>query len=294
MDVLFDGLDRLIEAARHRFPVLTTALSLVVWCLVAAGAAYVVGTQWPELGAALAVGPLFLLVVVGIWGLGRLGWPVWPLGVGTLVLVGGIFAPQAEQWNTAWGWLVSLLVFVYVQVFLGALVAVDELRRRREHRRGREESPATDRTARRRVLQLKVLVATQLLVIGTPVGDLQAGIDAMTKAGGPPDIVKIGAVLVLLVGTPTVFLLAFVGVFVRGRRLAFAVAIGILALSTIYLAVLPPASRSALVIEDGWLVLTTTYLWVKAATKWYWPTANARRADEDPAARPAWIQSPTY
>jgi hypothetical protein len=264
-----------------------------VWGLVAAAGSYLVGTESRNLGVALAAGPVILLVMVAIWGIGRLRWPVWPLGVSTLALVGGVYAPQAEHERSPWTWVISVLVFIYVQVFLGALAAVDELHRRREQRRGREESPETDRTARRRVLQLKLLVATQLLAFGSPVGDLQAGIDAMSRPGGP-GIVKIGAVLVLLLGTPTVFLLAFVAVFVRRRRLATAVAIGITALSTVYLAVLPPAGRSALIVEDGWLVLTTAYLWFKAGSKWYWPKVTARRAEEDRASRTVWTQYPTY
>jgi hypothetical protein len=290
MDVLFDGLDRLMDAARQRFPVTMTTLSLVAWGLVAAAGSYLFGTESLALGGALAAGPVILLFAVAIWGVGRLRWPAWPLGMSTLVFIGGIFAPQAEQWKTGQDWAVPLVVFIYVEVFLGAIGAVDELRRRRERRRGHEDTPATERTARRRVLQLKVLVATLLLAIGTPLGDLPSGIDAVAEAGGAPNIVKIGAVFVLLVITPTVFLLAFVAVFVRVKGLAVATSIGILALFTIYLAVLPPTSRSALVIEDGWLVLTTAYLWVKAATRWYWPLAKAKRPDQRRPTDPAWIQ----
>jgi hypothetical protein len=276
VDVLFDGLDQVMDAARRRFPVALTALSLVAWGLVAAAGSYLFGAESLVLGTALAAGPVILLFAVAVWGIGRLRWPAWPLGVSTLVLFGGIFAPQAEQWQTEHGWAVSLLVFVYVQVFVGALVAVDELRSRRERRRGHEGDGArTERTARRRVLQLKVLVATQLLAIGTPLGDLPAGVNAIAERGGPADIVKVGAVVVLFVATPTVFLLAFVGVFARGKALATATAVGILALFAIYLAVLPPASRTSLVVEDGWLVLTAAYLWIKAATHWYWPVAKA-------------------
>jgi hypothetical protein len=202
---------------------------------------------------------------------------------------------QAEQWQTEHGWAVSLLVFVYVQVFVGALVAVDELRSRRERRRGprgRRRNDGAHRASSRPAAQSPGGNPTPRH--RNPARQPPGGHHAIAERGGPADIVKVGAVVVLFVATPTVFLLAFIGVFARSKALATATAVGILALFAIYLAMLPPASRTSLVIEDGWLVLTTAYLWITAATHWYWPVAKAVAPPLPAGQRGGFINSPSH
>ena len=283
MDLLFDGLDQLMERVRHRFPVALTLLGLLAWSAVAGVGSYLFGTESLVFGAALSAGPLVLVALAAVRGIGRLPWPVWPVGVSTLVFVGGLFAPQAAEWASdgGYGWVISVVVFVYVQVFLGTLQAVDELCRRRAVRLGQVASPTADRTARRRVLQLKVLISTQLLALGTGLGNPLSNEGRSTVGGGAP-FVQLGIMFVLL--------LAFVGVFLRRRGLALVVSVGLVTLSALYLMAVNPADRWTTITQHGWLILTTAYLWFKAGTKWYWPWPP----QEPPAPPPGHRGYPGY
>jgi hypothetical protein len=264
VDLLFDGLDQLMDRVRRSYPVALVVLGLAVWSVVAGLGSYLFGTESLVFGAAMSAGPLLLVALAAVVGVGRIPWPVWPLGVSPLVLIGGLFAPQAADWvaEEGYAWVVAVLVFSYVQVFLGTLQAVDELRQSRAGRAGRTDRPAATMTARRRVLQLKVLISTQLVAIGTGLGDPLSNGDR-TTVGGPAPLIQVGIMCVLLLG--------FLAVFLRGRKLATAVSVGLLTLCGLYLAAINPADRWTMISQHGWLVLATGYLWFKAGTKDYWP-----------------------
>ncbi len=287
IDLLFDGLDQVMEAARRRFPVLMTVFGLVSWAVPAALGSYLFGTESLVMGAAMAAGPLALVVLAGIWGIGRLPWPVWPAGVSTLVLVGGLFAPAMADLDE-YGEILAVLTFVYVQVFLGTLLAVDALRRRRT---GSADSPGVERTARRRVLQLKLLMATLLMVFGTALFDPGHTQHDRRPLGEPVEVLPFPLQLLSLFLLLLVYVMAmvvFVAVFVRRRTLAAVVFAGLVLIFVIELAVFTPRERSALILHDGWLIVTGAYLWLKAARAWYWP--KPKKA----APAPGYTQSPTW
>jgi hypothetical protein len=171
-------------------------------------------------------------------------------------------------------------------------VAVDELRRTWTRRRyGSNDQPAVAQRAHRRVLQLKLLLATLLVAVLTNLGDPRDYFGRTADPdGGPPLLLKFAFVLVLA--------LAFVGVFMRRRGLAGTVAAGLLTVFVIDLYALAPAYRVTLLVQQGWLVLTAAYLWAKAAAKPYWqwqsPFQNPERPDPpNLMPLPDWNHPPT-
>jgi hypothetical protein len=207
-------------------------------------------------------GPVVLLGLVAGWGIGRLPWPVWSLGVGAPVLL-GVVMPAGGGLATVG----AILLFGYVQVYLAALTALDELWRRRT----RAPTGHPERTARRRILQLKLLMATVLLAFSSPLGDPLEHTGGGVLVGSAPLPARLGAMLALAIASDVVLFGSFVAVFTRGQRMAGGVAVGVLMLACALLAVTPPAFWPTLFAGSGWLVLTTAYLWLKAARKPYWP-----------------------
>jgi hypothetical protein len=291
MDLLFDGLDQLMEAARRRFPVAVAAVALVLWGVLAAGSGYLLVTEGLAIGAALvSAGPVVLLLWTGACGIGRIPRPVWRICAGTLVVVGGLILPQLSPPSPTYRLALAVASFVYVQVFLGLLVSVDELTRTRVRRRSdRDDRPEPTQRGHRRVLQLRVLLATLLVAVLTDLGEPRDYAERTADPGGGPPFLLKAAILLVLV-------LAFVGVFRRGRILAATVAAGLLAAFALDAYLLDPGARTTLITQHGWLVLSTSYLWGRAATRPYWPSELEPPTSPDAhgwTPPPQWGREPT-
>ena len=107
--------------------------------------------------------------------------------------------------------------------------------------------------------------------------------DGAVRAADPAD----GPSLLLQGAIWLVLALAFIGVFLRRRGLAATVAAGLVVAFGLDLYLLQPADRWSLISQHGWLVVTTAYLWAKAAARpyWQWP-APAEPAPDPPL--PSW------
>jgi hypothetical protein len=176
VDVLFDALDRAMESARRRWPTTLFVIGAVLWVLVTAAlVGFALLDSNPTAGVVLAAPPAALLAIVVARGITRLRWPVWPVGVALPVMLAGLVAPQAARYDDVFRWVVPVVVFIYAQILLGTVAAGDELFRRRVGRTGKGRA-LMSAIGRRRILQVKVLVATIVVLASSqiPVG---VGID---------------------------------------------------------------------------------------------------------------------
>ncbi|GIE77982.1 hypothetical protein Aph02nite_39320 [Actinoplanes philippinensis] len=269
MDVLFDAVDRALESARRRWPATLFVLGAVLW--VSATAA-VVGVALldsnPQAGAVLAVPPAALLAIVATRGITRLRWPVWLVGVALPVVLAGLVAPQAARFDDAYAWVIPVVAFVYAQIFLGTVAAGDELFRRRVGRtgKGRDHMSAV---GRRRILQVKVLVATLVVLVSSQIA---VGVDGDTYAPGNQVGWSAFEYLFSCVSAPM-----FVAVWWRKPALAW-YAVAVLPL-VFALSLLPrtPEARLEAVLAQGWIVVAATWQWSRAAVKPFWRDQKPRR-----------------
>jgi hypothetical protein len=261
MDVVFDAVERLSEKLRRRWPRTVLTVGLILWALVTATICWAVWfiSGGPTAAVVVGVPPVALLIVVAARGIDRLVWPVWPLGVALPVFLAGMVAPQARTYDEPLDWLVPILIFVYAQIFLGTLATADLLYRRRA-----AAAAPMGAVGRRRILQTKVLVAT-LVMLGVSVLARDAGYDPDDRGEG-----------VLYLGFGCLGLPMFVGVWLRLRALA-GYAAGVLpGVYLLSLLVRSPDERWPSLLAHGWIVLTATWLWVRAARVpyWKWPVSR--------------------
>ncbi|PWR08973.1 hypothetical protein DKT68_13335 [Micromonospora acroterricola] len=129
MDVVEHAMDRL----RHRWPLHFTVAGAVAWLLVIVTylilALKVSGGTDELLGllAFFGIPPLLLLGTVVVWGVDRVPWPVWPVGVAPLVGAAG-GAPTSPSQSLVVSTVTSVMAFVYAQLILLTLQSVDVLR----------------------------------------------------------------------------------------------------------------------------------------------------------------------
>jgi hypothetical protein len=260
VDVLFDGLDRLMSGLRRRYPRTLLVVSLALWLLVAVAfvAVSAVWAAWVAVGL-ITVPAVALAVTVAVRGLRRTPWWIWGAGAGWVVFLAGLLAPVTLVNADEWRWLVSLLCFVYAQIYLGMLIVLDHLWIRRH---GGRESVEDARSRLRRTLQARLLLAN--LVATTSIWN--ASRTEHSYPGAIPEPYLPYADLVSCCCMPIL-----VAVWFRWRPLAWACA-GLL--TVLFLANLAPTdgdNRQQAILEFGWVVLVAIYLWTKAARVWYWP-----------------------
>lgn len=262
MDVLFDAVERLSEKVRRRWPKTLLTVGLILWALVTAAICWAATLMsgGPVTAIVLAGPPAALLILVGRKGIDRLVWPLWPLGVALPVFLAGVVTPQAPRFEEPFTWLAPVLIFIYAQIFLSTVATADEV-----HRRRLPVAVAMGPVGRRRILQTKILVA-MLVVFGTNQFRTDAGYD-------PADVGhQLFSVGFGCLGLPMV-----VGVWLRLRGLAWYAA-GVLPV-VFALSLLPrsPDARWQALLTQGWIVLTATWLWARAARQpyWKWPPPSA-------------------
>jgi hypothetical protein len=268
VDIVFDGIDHLAAIVRRRFPKSLLVMTLAAWLAVTAFMAWIIAVNggWKTAGW-VALPPLALLPLVAVYGLGRIGWPLWPVGVSPMVVLAGIVPIQSRDWD--YSWVFPSLVFVYAQVYFGVVVTIDELRRRRT---GHTEARTVDRVARRRVLQAKILIA--MLVIFTLA---QTGMTPYT----PADPGWSRGQSVFQAGSFCFTAPAIIGLFLRRKGLAWFNAGWMLLVGVATGLAVDSSTRLTWLVQYGWIVGSAVYLWAKAARRWYWPWPA-------PAERPAW------
>lgn len=262
MDVLLDAVERLSEKLRRRWPKSLLTVGLILWALVTAAICWAVTVMsgGPVTAIVLAAPPVALLIVVAFRGIDRLVWPLWPLGVALPVFLAGLVTPQAPNFEEPFTWLAPVLIFIYAQIFLSTVATVDELYRRRA-----AEAVPMGPVGRRRILQMRVLVATLVVLGATQVRSETGYSDEDTGR----QLFEFGFACL---GLPM-----FVGVWLRLRGLAWYAA-GVLP-AVFVLSLLPrsPDARWQALLAQGWIVLTATWLWARAARQpyWKWPAARA-------------------
>ncbi|MFC3505313.1 hypothetical protein ACFOOK_30725 [Micromonospora krabiensis] len=280
MDLLFSSVERVFDLLRRRVPWLALLVATIGW--VAAMVAFGWGTRWassygpgsPSVAwssvAFLVCSPLVLLLNVGLRGIAGVPPVAWPLGFASVALAGAwvVVAAAGSPDNGGYGWLFSLWGFLYAQLFVVVVATLDELARRRRHGPGRYGSPNDERRTRRRLLQVKVLIAAGSLVtvlVGLRADGRLAGIEAAGDLQlGSADIRVAGLAVALLV-------LLMLALFVRHRWTARVAALATAITVALTLFALPARQRSDTALQYGWLVVTLLYLLLKAANRTYWP-----------------------
>ena len=247
--------------------------------------------------------PLLLLGTVAVWGIDRVPWPVWPCGVTPLV-VGATVAPANPSRSLIVSTVITVMVFVYAQLFLLTLQSVDVLRARRlglvgpmppprvhPGRLGRvldllrlppETGPMPPSARRRRrLLQVKVLISVMVLYFtfhpDIPLVTIRSLGAMQTTAGVTvnPQPVLLGELVKIF------FFPLIIGAIVRSFWGAWGAAVAIPTIFGLGLWVMDPADRPRALLETGWLVLVTTWFWARAATADYW----GRKPGEEPSWR---------
>ncbi|WP_405433494.1 hypothetical protein [Micromonospora sp. NBC_00617] len=297
MDLIFGSIERAFDLLRRRVPWIALLIAALGWLAATAAFIWVTrldsnGTtsqdvQWSSV-AFVDLPPLVLLVIVGIRGIAGVPPVAWPLGFAPVVvasaLIGVVYAGSRQ--GGGYGWVVSLWSFLYAQMFVVIVASVDELARRRRHGPGGYRHPDDERRARRRLLQVKMLIAavslvTVLVGLGADgyldrlgaVGDLQLG-----RSG-----TRVASIAILIVP------LLVLALFVRHRWTARVAALATALTVGLALFALPTRQRADTALQYGWLVCTVLYLLLKAANRTYWPawppSAYARGAPAYPGPR---------
>ncbi|WP_433795665.1 hypothetical protein [Actinoplanes sp. CA-252034] len=269
MDVLFDAVDRALESARRRWPATLFVIGAVSWALATAA---VVGVALlddsPRAGAVLAVPPAALLAIVVARGVTRLRWPVWPVGVALPVVLAGLVAPQAARFPGEFSWVVPVVAFVYAQIFVGTVAAGDELFRRRAARtgKGRDRMSAV---GRRRILQVKVLVATLVVLVSSQIA---VGVGSGDHRSADQVGWSTFEFLFSCVSIPL-----FVGVWWRKPALAWFAAAVLPVIFALSLLPRSPEARGEAVLAQGWIVVAASWQWSRAAVKPFWRYQKPQR-----------------
>ncbi|MEV4825167.1 hypothetical protein [Micromonospora sp. NPDC049274] len=279
MDLIFGSIERAFDLLRRRVPWLALLIAALGWLAATAAFTWLtrfdsngrasLAVQWSSV-AFLGLPPLLLLLIVGKRGIAGVPPVAWPLGFASTVvasaLIGVIYAGSGH--DGGYGWVVSLWSFLYAQLFVVIVATVDELVRRRRYGPGGYRHPDDERRTRRRLLQVKMLIAavslvTVLVGLGADgflnrlgeAGDLQLG------GSGTP----VAGIAILLV--PLLLLALFVRHPWTARVAALAAALTV----GLALIALPARQRADTALQYGWLVCTVLYLLLKAANREYWP-----------------------
>ncbi|GAB4103008.1 hypothetical protein GCM10028790_20270 [Micromonospora taraxaci] len=297
-----DALERAMDRLRHRWPLQFTVAGAGGWALVVITYFVLVYENYGDFVQHfmfIGILPLLLLGTVAVWGLDRVPWPVWPCGVTPLV-VGATAAPSNPSRSLIVSTVITVMVFVYAQLFLLTLQSVDVLRARRlglvgpmppprvhPGRLGRvldllrlppETGPMPPSTRqRRRLLQVKVLISVVVLYFTfnniplVPIRSVRSGAMQTTV----PQPVLLGELVMIF------FFPLIIGAILRSFWVAWGATVALPTIFGLGLWVMDPADRPRALLETGWLVLVTTWFWARAATADYW----RRKPEEVPSWR---------
>jgi hypothetical protein len=229
------------------------AVALSVWLIVLLFlVALTLSSGVVALVVLVSLPTVLLCVVVALRGLRRAWTWVWVLGTGTVLLISG---PAVQRWlpsDELHGLAIAIGAFVYAQVYFALLGVLDHFWIARQKR---EESDDEARFRLRRMLQVRLLLATLVVVFGA----------TSSRNDGYPQVMPLG-VLFGFCGVPIL-----VGAWARWRPVAWWSAATIAVIALVNLLPGDSGVRQQTLLQYGWAELVAVYLWVKAARVWYWP-----------------------
>lgn len=254
-DVVFGAIDLFMERVRRSHLVAVLVAGAVAWLVFGSAilALFVVGGS-AIFGVLLLIAPTAILVATAIWGLDAVPWPAWSVGVGPIVFIAAVVAPQIDHHakSAVVRLTVGVFVFVYAQVYLSTVVSMDELHKRRTVAVGDHEPVA------RRVAQLKLLVAIIIL--------------AMSLVNDPTDSNPPTSTNAWPIAFAVSLLFGGFALFVRGRRTAWTAAAVIGVTFALTVASIDASHRIDFLTANLWICLTTCYLFAKAGNRQLWPS----------------------
>ncbi|GLY02414.1 hypothetical protein Acsp01_27930 [Actinoplanes sp. NBRC 101535] len=274
MDFLLDVADRMMGELRRRYPWVLFGVAMALWLPVLVFLTLLMhATGWWPLVVLVSVPTTVLAVSVAVWGLRDTWTTVWVVGTGAIVLLSG---PAPQWWNPPDDWhatAITIGAFLYAQVYFGLLGVLHHFWTLRHPEVG-AEAEAGERFRMRRMLQVRLALATLVVVFGATSG----------KTDDYPRVMPMG----FLFGLVTLPML--VALWFRVRPLAWVSAALIVAALVPNLLLAPDeGSLQRMLIEYGWAQAVAIYLWIKAARVWYWPDALIREIrDESGGRRTAW------
>jgi hypothetical protein len=273
VDFLLDAADRAMGALRKRHPRVMFAVALAVWLPVLVFLVLLTWASgvWP-LVVLVSLPTIALTVTVALRGLRRTWTPVWALGAGAIVFLSG---PAPQWWNPSdelHGLAISVGAFIYAQIYFGFLGVLDHFWTARH---ARTESIENARFRLRRMLQVKLALATLIVIAGA----------TSDKADAYPPAMPLGF-LFGVCGVPIM-----VAVWLRIRRFAWGVAATIVLLALLNILLLglvgDDGAQRRVLTEFGWAQVVAAYLWMKAARVWYWPITKPPPPPDYPFPWPA-------
>jgi hypothetical protein len=263
VDFLLDAADRAMAELRRRHPRIMLGIALGLWLPVLAFLVLLTISSgvWP-LVVLVSLPSVGLAVTVATRGLRRTWTWIWVLGTATILLICGVAVPR---WPMPGGYqdtAIELGSFIYGQIYFGLLNVLDHFWQTR-HRR--QEPEDEERFRLRRMLQVRLLLASLIVFLGTT---------AETNGAQEPLLPAVANLFMILC------MPVLIGVWLRLRPLAWiaAVVIAFLAVGNILVSV---ANREQVLAEFGWVQLVAIYLWIKAARVPYWPAKSAASSKPD-------------
>jgi len=260
LDVLFNGLGKLIAKLRERWP------RTMFWTVVALWAA---AAALPTLGAVLTGAgwlstliPLAPLVVIALTYWGGVEWvptPVWVTALAFWSILPGALANAGPKSDGARAGT-AVFLFCYGQLFTALLIAICI-------RRG---FSAQTPFARLRLMRLRLVAGAFPLAFS-----FRADVGGHVSARGWH-----------AAAVPIVCVTALVACAFPSRRKALLTAIAIAAGAWGVLAHTDPHDRGALIVENGWLWPTSCYQWLRASRQDFWQRGHARGDRLYDTARP--------
>jgi hypothetical protein len=251
LDVLFDGLEKLVDRLRERWPRAMFWTVVALWTAAAAvptlGAA-LTGAGW--FSALIPLSPLVVIALAYFGGVERIPTPAWVTALAFWALIPGGLASAGPKEGIA-KTATAAFLFCYGQLLVALLTAICI-------RRG---YPLQSAFVRLRLMRLRLVAAAFPLALSFRWDGNHA-----TSAAGWHELAW------LLVCTMTLVACAFPS---RGKALAAALAVAVGA--WVVLAHSDAHDRGSLIAENGWLWLTGCYQWLRASRQDFWQRGDRIR-----------------
>ena len=256
LDVLFDGLEKLVDELRERWPRAMFWTVVALWTAAAAvptlGAA-LTGAGW--LSILIPLSPLVIIALTYFGGVEPIPTPVWVTALAFWAFIPGGLATAGPKEGVAKA-ATAVFLFCYGQLLVALLTAICV-------RRGFSLDSSF---VRLRLMRLRLVAAAFPLAFS-----FRSNANHGTSAAGWHLLAW------LLVCTMTLVACAFPS---RGKALAAALAIAVGAWAV--LAHGDAHDRGAEIAENGWLWLTGCYQWLRASRQEYFAASRADRAAPAP------------
>lgn len=244
LDVLFDGLEKLVDKLRERWPRAMFWTVVALWSVAAAiptlGAA-LTGAGW--FSVLIPLSPLIVIILTYFGGVERIPSPAWITALTFwAVIPGGLAAagPKDGLARTA----TAAFLFCYGQLLVGLLTAICI-------RRG---YPVRSSFAQLRLTRLRLVA-----------GAFPLAVSFRTDARTAPSAAGWHELAWLLVCATTLVACAFPS---QGKALVAAIAIGAGAWAVLNYS--DEHDRVALIAENGWLWLSGCYQWLRTSRQDFW------------------------